>query len=257
MFELYLDFEKIAPFLNAWILIVPGVVSVVVGLALWLGGSAKYKFIAAVAGCIALGLAASLMQIALVGVVISCIGGLLIGGFFGKKAFLLASVIAAILVSFTLVNYFDTSSFSAPDRFAQTPTEKLSPSESFKIIEDYSKYVGGQLKKTIRSLDKKHSIIILAAAVATIISGLILPRIVIALTCSSLGVMLIAKGMILLVLYKGMAVITRMTENYTLYLLIAGAMIIFGTVIQLALCPAKVGKKKIKEEKQNGDENDS
>lgn len=257
MLELYLDFEKIAPFLNTWILVVPGIVSVVVGIALWLAGSVKYRFIAAIVGCIALGVGASLMQIALVGVIVCCVVGLLAGGFFGKKAFLLASFVAAILVSFTLVYSFDTSSFASVDRFNQAPAEKLSPSESFKIVEDYSKYVGGQIKKTIKSLEKRHVAAILAAGIGAVIAELLLPRIIIAMTCGCLGVMLIAKGMILLLLYKGMAVITRVTENYNLYLLMAAGMIVFGTVIQLLLCPAKVGKKKIKEEKENGDKNDS
>jgi hypothetical protein len=78
--------------------------------------------------------------------------------------------------------------------------------------------------------------IIAALAVIFIAAGFFQWRFTSALCCAALGTMLVFAGMILLLLYKGAAPVSRLCLNQTFYLGVFAAMTAFGTIEQLLLC---------------------
>jgi hypothetical protein len=71
--------------------------------------------------------------------------------------------------------------------------------------------------------------------------------------------MLIFTGMISLVLYKGSMPISIIRDKYLYYAAVFGFMVVFGTFVQLVLCPSlekkvKKGKKPKKGKKGKTDE---
>jgi hypothetical protein len=78
--------------------------------------------------------------------------------------------------------------------------------------------------------------IIAALAVVFIAAGFLQRRLTSAFCCAALGSILIFAGMILLLLYKGAAPISRICQNQLFYQGIFGVMTAFGTAEQLLLC---------------------
>jgi hypothetical protein len=94
--------------------------------------------------------------------------------------------------------------------------------------------------------------IIAVLAVAFIAAGFYQRSLTSAFCCAALGTMLIFAGMILLLLYKGAAPISRICQNQLFYLGVFAAMTAFGTAEQLLVCQRIKGKLTRKKETNKG-----
>ena len=99
-----------------------------------------------------------------------------------------------------------------------------------------------EIKQILSQMPVYSWAIIAALAVIFIAAGFFKWRLTSAFCCATLGVMLIFAGMILLLLYKGAAPISRICRNQSFYLGIFAAMTAFGTTEQLLFCQRIEGK---------------
>ncbi|MHC4088531.1 MAG: hypothetical protein ACYSU5_25490 [Planctomycetota bacterium] len=70
-----------------------------------------------------------------------------------------------------------------------------------------------------------------------------------ALCSAVLGALLIFAGMVLLLLYKGAMPVTVIDRKAPFFAAVFGAMVAFGTVEQLVLCPWFEGRRKKRKQK--------
>ena len=110
-----------------------------------------------------------------------------------------------------------------------------------------------QVISALRTVSIKALIISVIAGVAVGVIGIFQSRLVVAAMCSSLGAMLIFAGMIIVLFFKGAEPITRISWKADLYRIVLVCMIVFGTCVQIMLCPAKIQKSK-KTENTDGEE---
>lgn len=258
MFDIALDFEKTAKFLHTTVLVVPGLIMVVIGLWLWLGGSSWHKLFAAAFAAIIAASIAAIMALNIFAIAIITILALLAGGLFSRLIIALSAAITVSIIALLVIYNLDIQSFASSNRYYSTVTEKMDIPQSVSFINDYSVFAGREVINITKSLQTTNTAIICLCGVVFLAVGLLLSKLTTALLASFWGILLIAKGMILLLLYKGTFVITRVSQNTMLYLYIFAGMLVFGIIIQLLICPAIFKKSKKTDRhsnKNNGEHN--
>jgi hypothetical protein len=131
----------------------------------------------------------------------------------------------------------------------------VSPSvaESLTTLEVYGRYLVGKGTEAVQSLGNVGYTAAGITALAILGIGLAIPRGICALMCAIFGTAAIATGLLLLLLYKGSKPVDYILECQGMLWMIALAMVGFGMLIDLALCPGRSKKKAAPEEKKTGD----
>ncbi len=241
-------------------LLVPGgIVVVLAGLCIWLGGLRWIKFLAAGLGALA----------GLIGACIFTNGGatpviaaaLIAGGLgcFVKKPLVIFSG-AALAAAVALVILTTPAMAAAEDlnppvhRMPYEDGQRKTLTVSESVVE-----LRGELlfwTATIASSVKESSVVAPAiasvAALVVIGAGFVMPRFVAAATCASLGTMTVFAGMILVLLYKGARPLTGIYQTPTFFSVTVVAMVVFGTFVQLLLCPTRKNKPQGKSQTSGG-----
>jgi hypothetical protein len=238
MFDIALDFEKAAKFLHTAILVVPGLIMGIAGLWLWLAGSSWHKLFAAAFTAIIAVLISAIMSLNIFAIAIIAILALLAGGLFSRLIIALSAAITASIIAFLVIYNIDIQPFPSSNRYCTTISEKMDVPQSVKFINDYSVFAGREVLNIAKSLQSSNTAIICGCGAVFLGFGLLLSKLTTALLTSLWGILLIAKGMILLLLYKGTFVITRVSQNTMLYFYIFAGMLAFGIIVQLLICPA-------------------
>lgn len=253
MSDVLRNFELTAVHFTPGFLIAAGLATLAIGLYIWLGGLRAGKLIAAIpaaaAGALAAFVIAGPKPGAVAGMAVIAAGFALL---FDKAALTIAAtafaVIAALLV-FAAPALEDQPNSDRPKYQIPTDDSVLNVAESLSVTGAQIAYFGRSIAAAVKSQN------ILAFSVAAIAGlvvaalGFLAPRIVAATACASFGATFIFIAMISLLLYKGAAPLSRIHQKPVFYAVAIAAMIVFGTMTQLLLCPAH---RKIKEtEKHN------
>lgn len=246
MLEILRNFESIlgeAAEVRPLLVIGPGAAAVVVGLFVWLGGLGLRKVLVAIAGAIAGGIlgfvligrgvipaGASAGAAAVVAVVFERLSVAILA------AALAAAIGFAVLVRPILVGPQALDPANQDETSAQTTT--ASGVEVLTRLKAYAVDVGSEVRRAAPQMPPYEWAIIAGLAAVFALGGLIFRRVVPALCFSVLGTMLIFAGMSLLLLYKGVEPVSRMSGQPPLYAGVLAAMTAFGTAEQLVLCRA-------------------
>lgn len=257
MLDIALDFEKTAQYLHTAVLVLPGLVMVFFGLWLWLAGSSWHKLFAAAFAAIIAGSISAMMALNIFAIALITILAILLGGMFSRLVIALSAAITASMMTLLVMYNLGTQTFPSPNRYYTTITEKMDIPQSVSFINDYSLFAGREVMNIVKSLQSTNVAIICACGIVFLVAGLLLSKLTTALLASLWGILLITKGMILLLLYKGTFVVTRAGQNTMLYLYILAGMLVFGIVVQLVICPAAFRKSsKTKHKHNNNGDND-
>ena len=245
MAQLLRNFEFSAMHFAGQLLVPGGIIVVLIGLCIWLGGLRWIKFLAAGFGALGGLIGACIFSSGAAGL----IGSALLGGGFGcflKKPVIiffgaaLAGVTALVIsVAPAIAAGGDVKPPLHPMPYEDGQRKTLTVSQSAVELGDELLF----WMKTITSSVEQSSIaaptIASVAALIVIGGGVAMPRFVAAVTCASLGTLTVFAGMILVLLYKGARPLTGICEKSMFFLLTVLAMVVFGTFVQLLLCPAR------------------
>ncbi len=267
MLEIAQNFEQTAVSFSPIILIAPGLAAVLIGLFVWLGGLGFRRLLVAVVGAVGGGICGffiigrntmSVMISAAVAAVITIIF---------EKFFitiLTAALAAALGLAILAGPYIENSQEHMLNYypFNQEKISNRSPyiniHESIHILKVHTVFFTNEIKQACLQMPAYNWIIIAALAAIFIMGGFFLWRLTSALCCATLGTLLVFGGMILLLLYKGAVPISSISRRTLFYAAVFIAMIVFGTIEQLLLCPwlesKAIRRKEAKKDKQRRDE---
>ncbi len=254
MFEAFQNLEQVSRYFAPQAVIFPGVLSLVLGLFIWLGGLRWNRPIAVLVGVLAGALLACWIteyQIPTITLVVLVGGGL--GMLFKRAAVILIGVVIAAMAVLIIAAgpIRETANLSPPaeNQFSDIDdtAERLTTKESLRIINLYFHYYVGQIGNAIRkgARSPEGLAFALVGGLAVAAFGFFLPRFTVSAIFSVLGTGLIFIGMLLLLLYKGARPISYVYERAALYNTVILVMIVFGTAAELLLCPRKKKKPNI------------
>ncbi len=260
MLEILQNFEATvgeATRLRPLVLAGSGAAAVGVGLCVWLGGLSLRKPLVAIAGAITGGiLGFVLIGRGVIVLASSAVAAAVIARAFERVFITVMAAALAASIGFAVLAgpYIESpQAVSAADRdraSAQTTGEGGAGMEELKA---YVLDAGGRIKRAGWLMPPQKSAIIALLAVIPLVGGFVFWRPTAALCFSVAGTILVFAGMILLLLYKGAAPVSRISSQPLIYAGTFAAMALFGTVEQLMLCrgakkqtagPKKAGQKK-------------
>jgi hypothetical protein len=241
MLEIFQGFEsalggptKLSPV----VLIAPGLAAIVVGLFFWLGGSGVRRplvaLIAAIVGGIcgflltgrniiyaavsaaATALVAALLQRVLIAILVAALAAII--GF-------------AILAGPRVEAADEPAPASAPETPEQASTVDIG--QSIERVRTHAVQVANNIKQLCSQMPVYKWVIIAVLAVVFMAAGFWLWRFASALCFATIGTTLIFSGLILLLLYKGSAPISKICNKAPFYQAVFAGMAAFGTFVQL------------------------
>ena len=243
------NFEISALHFASQLLVGGGIVVVLAGLCIWLGGLRWIKFLAG-----GLGAAAGLTGACIFsnGGAIPLIAAALIAGGLGcfvKKpvvifsgAALAAAAALFILTTPAIAAAKDLKPPAHPMPYEDGQRKTLTVSQSAVELRDELLFWTATIASAVKRSSAAAPAIACVAAVIVIGAGFLMPRFVAALSCASLGTVLVFAGMILVLLYKGARPLTGIYQTPAFFSVTVAAMAAFGTFVQLLLCPARKNK---------------
>jgi hypothetical protein len=248
------QFQESAFTLSPVVLAGAGFMLVWLGLFLWLGGLRWLKFLAgfaaaAVGYAVALHFAGQQTMVLVVAAVIAGLIGIVLEKIAGViVAAATAALIVNLLLALPMLN--DAGTWNDIPRMQNAAPSVV---ESLTTLEVYGRYLIEKGMQAVQSLGKVGYTAGIIAAMAVVGIGFAIPRGICALMCAIFGTAAIATGLLLLLLYKGSKPVDYILECQGMLWTIALAMVGFGMLIDLALCPGRPKKKNALEEKKTGD----
>jgi len=242
-------FEKTAVHLDSTILVVSGLVAFLLGLVIWLAGTAFRKFLAIIAGAVTgyiIGLFVAGRNIvsatasAGIAAVLALVSERL---FITILAALLAAVIGFVLLAGP---YLAENPGTIPTTLqnAQNTAGALSTGRTIEIIKEYAAVLFAEARHISSQMTTFTLAVIAGIVAAALIMGFFFWNLTAALAAATVGTILVFAGMIMLLLYKGVEPISQISSQQTFYATVFAAMTASGTIVQLLVC-RRPGKKKM------------
>jgi len=249
MLDVFQSFEQAAAEFRAIILIGPGLLAVIVGLFVWLGGLGKRRLLAGVIGAVT----GAVCGFFLVGrnvlstIVLTSLATVLAIVF--EKVFItiLLALLAGALGFLVLARPYIDSAQAANQTDIPAQGAVMSIRESFETIKAYTASFGKTVADACSEAPAYVWLLVAVLFGASIIGGVFFSRLIGALCCAMLGTALIYNGMIMLLLYKGSAPLSRIWSRAPFYGTAFAAMTAFGTIVQLLLCQRTAKKESDKQ----------
>jgi hypothetical protein len=235
--EIARQLEQTAVWFNPVVLIGPGLACVLLGLFVWLGGLGFKRALLAIAGATSGGICGFFISgrnivTATVSAGLAAVIAIMLERIFIA---ILAGVLAAILGFAVLVRPYIENAGGATS-IEWDGMQNLSTQQTVETAKAYIADFVAETKRIFLQMPVYNWAIIAALAVIFPAAGFFQRRLTSAFCCAAMGSMLIFAGMILLLLYKGAAPISRICQNQLYYLGVFAAMTAFGTTEQLLFC---------------------
>jgi hypothetical protein len=244
MFEILQDFEGIAIRLSPIVLIGPGLTAVIAGLFVWLAGLRFKRALVAVLGAFVGGICGffAIGRNVTTAAILSVVAALISATLQRIFIIILAACLAAALgfvVGCLVKPYVGFTEEGIPTSQSKSPVQGLSlnVNESAQLMKAYIIDVGDSIRQACSQMPLYNWGIIAVLVVIFVVGEIYFWRLTTAVCCAILGTQLIFAGMILLLLYKGAEPISSINSRALFYLGVFIAMIVFGTIEQLLLCP--------------------
>lgn len=242
MLEIAQNFEQIATRFSPIVLICPGLASVLVGLFIWLGGLGLRRLLVTIVGAVSGGICGFFITGRNITLAMLLAGLTAVIAVIFERIFILiitvglTTVFALAILTGPYIYNAQTIGPLNPSEIQNQPT-LLSVSQTIEIIETYANDFSAEIKQTFSQIQPYKWAIIAASVVFFMLAGFFLQRLTLALCCAVLGTILVFAGMISLLLYKGTLPVSRIYDRASFYAVVFVAMITFGTIEQLLLCP--------------------
>jgi hypothetical protein len=241
MLEIAQNLEQTAVRFTPVILIGPGLAAVLLGLFVWLGGLGFRRALVAIVGAVSGGICGFFIPDRNIVLAMISAGIATVIAIIFERIFItiLAAVLAASLGFAVLARPYIGSEDDLkghPEYKAENINVVLNTQTSIERMKGYIVDFATEIKWIFLQMPVYNLAIIAALAVIFIAAGFYLWRFTSAFCCAALGTMLVFAGMILLLLYKGAAPISRICQNQPFYLSVFAVMTVFGTTEQLLLC---------------------
>lgn len=254
MLESLQQIENLSSQLHIWVFAALGVFIVLIGLIVWLAGLRQSRLLAAIAGAIA-GLIAGMTFAKAKGptaIAITTTSGALLGLFLDKFVIVIVGALI-VVVAGLLVATGAHIEVTGNQSHAQTGNDALGLGQILQTTTDIISAYANQVCVAIKDASAGALAASGFAGLVVVGVGFFWARFVAAAVYASVGTSLIFVGMVIVLLFKGSDPITRISEQANIYGIAAGCMVIFGTSMQMVLCPAK-RKEKHKTENTDGEE---
>jgi hypothetical protein len=236
------NFEQSALSFSPIVLVGLGLAAVLAGLFLWLGGLGFRKIVAAILGTVSGSICGFFIIGHNIAALVSAAIAAVIAVIFERIfiTVLAAGLAAALGLAILAGPDIEKSNVAIPVNQDEASGQRLtvSISGSLRILKVFAVDCIDVIKQSCSGMPKSNWAVIAALIVIFILAGLYIYRLASAFCCATLGTMLIFAGMILLLLYKTSAPISRICYSRSFYLTVFLAMIFFGTLEQMLLCRA-------------------
>jgi hypothetical protein len=239
MFEIARQLEQTAIRFEPAVLILPGLAAVLLGLFVWLGGLGFRRTLVAAIGGVTGGACGFFISGQ------NMVPAVIAAGVTAAAAMMLEKIFIAILAG-VLVTILAFAVFARPDteNTTEAVTAKIQKSketfdtrQSVEIAKEYIADFAARIKRILSQMPVYNYVIIAVIAIVFMAAGFFRQRLISAFCCAALGTMLIFAGMILLLLYKGAAPVSKICQNQLFYQGVLGVMTALGVAEQLLLCP--------------------
>jgi len=252
MLEIVQSFEKTAGGFEPAVLIAGGIISVLLGLIIWLAGLRYAKLIAAAIGIFIVG---GITYLATKGKVFAAVVLAIPGGLFTSVArkFILsaAAVLMAALITLAIVAAGTEKQTGSPEQVQyHQPSQAIPTGKALKITGLYIEAVAKETLNLTQSLTAPRLAAVLVAGAVTITAAIFFCRVVVAAGCSAAGVSLCAFGMSLLLIFKGALPITYIAGRVRFFFAAFAIMAVAGTFIELLVQRPRKGKPAGKEDSE-------
>jgi hypothetical protein len=237
MLEIARQLERTAVWFNPVILIGPGLAVLLLGLFVWLGGLGFRRALVAIVGAVSGGICGFFISGRNIVTATVSAGLAAVIAIIFEKMFIaiLTGVLAAVLGFAVLARPYIENAGEATS-VEWDKTQNLSTQQTVETVKAYITDFVAETKWIFLQMPVYNWVIIAALAVIFPAAGFFRRRLTSAFCCAALGSILIFAGMILLLLYKGAAPISRICQNQLYYLGVFAAMTAFGTTEQLLFC---------------------
>jgi uncharacterized membrane protein YjjP (DUF1212 family) len=255
MLEIARQLEQAAVSFNPVVLIAPGLVIVLLGLFVWLGGLGFRKVLAAIVGSAGGGICGFFISGQNIIPTVISAGLSAVIAIVLERAFIaiLAGVLAAVLGFGILAGPY-LANADGVTSVEWDKTQILGTQQTVEETEVYIAHFATEAERIFSQVPRYERVAIAALAVICAAVGFFCERLTSAFCCATLGTILIFAGMIMLLLYKGAAPISRICQNQLYYLGVFAAMTAFGMIEQLLLCQRIKERLARKKEKNKGKE---
>ena len=242
MYEIIQNFEQTALRFSPIVLIIPGLLAVIIGLFIWLGGLGLRRVLVTVVGAVT-GFSCGFFIIGnIIAAGLLTVGVALIALVLQRFFIAILAVFLALVLSFFVFTGICPEVIKATDDVPITAAKitddnvVISVRHTPEVLKAYIFDFGSMVKQAAWHMRNCAWAIMAAVSVVVLVAGLFLRRLTSALCCAVLGTILIFAGMISLLLYKGSFPIRGICDNPLFFAGVFGAMIAFGTVVQLLFC---------------------
>jgi len=261
MVEVFKSFEQVAGRLNPLVLVLPGLVTVVLGLFVWLGGLGFRRVLFALLGAAAGGVT-TLLIVSQNGVIAgaSALVAAFLAAMFQRVFTSLLLGLLSLIISFVILAHpylqEHRGTLIAGENVGRSP--KLTVSDSLKVTHAYALDLMDGIRHAAGRLTPSQWAILAAATAGMLTLGALFQSLGAALSCATLGTSMIFAGLLLLVIFKGSAPVGRIAERPAFYGLVFAGMAAFGALEQLTLYRrAEQRKPKAKSGKSRSTKEDS
>lgn len=241
MLELVQKFEQLAMWLNPVLLVGSGLLCLLAGLFVWLGGLGFRALLAGIAGVVVGGIcgvfiAGQSTQLVMILAAVGCAAAILFERVF--ITILTAALAVVLCVSILARPYLEETDKLIPtNRYVvQNRNSSYTPGKTVEIVKAYANDFSTRTKTLCLQFSVSELAITAAVAIIFLLAGYFFRRLTSALCCAGLGTGLCFVGMVLLLLYKDSAPLSRIYNRSLFYTAVFLAMTAFGTVVQLLLC---------------------
>ena len=241
MIHLLQDFEQACERLMPLMLFASGSIGAIVGLVIWLGGSALRRLSLLIVGTLVgfvFGLSIvglTLMPALLVGLLAGA-GGALVD----KPAIgVLTAVLVVVIVFCFLGRPFMEE--ARPGASIETQSTKMDWTQSVESVKSYAIGFDAAVRQIFWKMPRYYWAILAGAAAGGGLFALTFPRTAMAFCFGTSGAIFLFAGMMLLLLQRANAAISGVFGKPPFYAAVFGGMAAFGMCIQLMFCKPKKG----------------
>jgi hypothetical protein len=241
MLDIFTQLERSAQAYSPMVLRVPGLVSVLLGIFLWLGGSLIARTSVAIVWLFLVAGVGFFFVTPLVSIGMGVMASVVAMALKRFSAGMLTSLLVTFVVFVMVCQYTGAGDepVARSSRSAKTSVhsgETLGVSETF---EHLKLMVSGVYRSAIRvgqTLEVKYQVVVGVTAFFALLMGCVLQRPAEAVSCAAAGVLLIWGGMVFMLLSKGAMPLTGLLTHAHTCTALVPAMIGVGAVEQLMFC---------------------
>jgi hypothetical protein len=251
MLDVFQTFEKSCLSMAPEFIVPLGISLTGVGICMWLGGLAWNRITGALLGAMLSGICVLFLAPMTTEIQLTVIGvAAVIGMIFNKPVIIVSGGILAGIIA--LIIFAGAIEFESSVPTASVNSETgLDVKQSATLANGWAKYYTQNIYTSLSRTEGLQKLIASGITLTVILIAIALRKLVAAMSCSAIGTIVVFSGMITLLLYKGSQPLTHIFSRPAFYSASAVCMIVFGTVVEMLLCPAEKNKIKLD---QNGEQ---